>query len=132
MTVMFNKEEETKVQPEVKESKKQPKERFTIGSTGCYFEVANYIAGCDKITVERVVSLGKNPNMTLENTEGEGRSLKVMLLAPTGETKFNGFITAGDAKIELDVDEHGEAILEAWLTEEVLRAITVSELVEAW
>jgi|21_taG_2_1085346.scaffolds.fasta_scaffold06652_6 hypothetical protein len=129
MTVMFNKETE---EPAVKKDKKQPKDRFLLGSTGCYFEVANYLSGNSKITVDKVVKLGKNPKMTLENTEGEGRSLKVMLQAPTGETKFNGFVTAGDGKIELDVDEHGEDILEAWQTEEVLRAISADDLIDAW
>lgn len=118
---------------------KQPKIRFLIGSTGCYFEVADYICTSDKVTAEKAKSLGSNTSMYLEDTLGEGRSLKVMKKTDPkkdksfdGEIKFVGFVTAGDKKIELCMEEHGDMILEAWQTEEISHAINVDELVDSW
>ena len=112
--------------------KKTPKDRFTIGSTGCYFEVAEYLAGNPKIDAEAVKRLGKNPSMYLKDTEGEGRSLCVMKKTKDGEIKFNGFVTAGDKKVELWLEEHGDMILEAWKTESIVRAIDADALIDSW
>jgi len=121
------------------EKSKQPKIRFVIGSTGCYFEVADYLCTSTKITEAKAKSLGSNPSMYLEDTLGVGRSLKVMKKTDPkkngsfdGEIKFQGFITAGDKKIELCMEEHGDMILEAWKTEPIMYAIGVDELVDSW
>jgi hypothetical protein len=49
-----------------------------------------------------------------------------------GEIKFNGFVTAGDKKVELWLEEHGDMILEAWKTESIVRAIDADALIDSW
>ena len=135
MPLLDNKEPVVEHTPE----KKTPKDRFLLGSTGCYFEVAEYLAGNPKITEKSVKALGNSPAMYLADTEGEGRSLKVMKKTDPkkdksydGEIKFNGFVTAGDKKVELWLEEHGDMILDAWKTEAIVRAISADELVDSW
>ena len=131
MTVLMN--EEPKVQEESNtEPKPKFKLKFVLGASNCVFEVAEYLAKAKGITAEKVVKLGKNPKMFMKNTEGIGRSLAVYLPVSTGEVKFQGFVTNVDGKVELDVDEHGEAVLDAWQNEPVYKASNPDEIVEAW
>ena len=111
---------------------KTPRDRFILGSTECYLELAGYLSGMDVVTVEKVKSLGQNKAMYLADTDKKGRSLKVMLKTPDNETKFLGFVTAGDASISLYKDEHAEDILKAWQEEPITRAITAEEVVDLW
>ena len=135
MPLLDNKEPVVEQTPE----KKQPKQRFVLGSTGCYFEVAEYLQNNAKITEAKVKKLGCNPSMFLKDTEGEGRSLGVYKKTDPkgdgsfdGEIKFNGFVTAGDKKVELWVEEHGDKITEAWKNETIIRAISADELIDSW
>jgi hypothetical protein len=111
---------------------KTPRDRFILGSTECYFELAAYLSGNEKVTIKKVKSLGQNEAMYLADTDKKGRSLKVMIKTPDNETKFLGFVTAGDASISLYKDEHAEDILEAWKTEDITKAITADEVVDLW
>ena len=110
------------------------KDRFLLGSTGCYFEVAKKYSGNKNINPEKVRSLGNNPAMKLADTKGKGRSLKVLFTTEAGEVRFLGFVTAGDASLELDVAEHGEQILEAWQDDKelIIKAATNDELIGEW
>ena len=135
MPLLDNKEPVVEHTPE----KKTPKDRFLLGSTGCYFEVAEYLAGNPEINEKSVKALGSNSSMYLADTEGKGRSLKVMKKTDPkkdgsfdGEIKFQGFVTAGDKKIELWLEEHGDMVLDAWKTETVIRAISADELIDSW
>ena len=110
------------------------KDKYLLGSTGCYFEVAKKYSGNENINPEKVRSLGNNPAMKLADTKGKGRSLKVLFTTEAGEVRFAGFVTAGDASIELDVAEHGEQILEAWKDEKepIIKALTNDEFISEW
>ena len=129
MTVLTN--EEPKVQEE-SSTKSKFKLKFVLGASNCVFEVAEYLTKAKDITAEKVVRLGKNPKMFMKNTEGTGRSLAVYLPLSTGEVKFQGFVTNVDGNVELDLDEHGEAVLDAWQNEPVFKASNPDEIVEAW
>ena len=111
MTVLIN--DVPKVEETAKDVKGEDKICFVLGESNCRFEVAKYLSKAKGITVAKVVSLGKNPKMFMKNTEGKGRSLGVYLPVASGEIKFQGFVTNTDAKVELDLDEHGEAVLNA-------------------
>ena len=106
-------------------STKQPRDRFIIGTSGCYFESAAYLTG--KMTAVKVKDLLVNPVTQVMGTEG--KSLKVMFTTPTGEVKFTGFITAGDASIELD-EEDVPTVMKHVADEEVTKAIAAEELVD--
>ena len=130
MTVLMN--DAPRVEETAKDVKSDEKIQFVLGESNCRFEVAKYLSKAKGITVDKVISLGNNPKMFMRNTEGKGRSLGVYLPVGTGELKFQGFVTNMDGKVELDLDEHGEAVLEAWQTGKVYRASTPDEVIEAW
>lgn len=130
MTVLIN--DAPKVEETPKEIRSEEKLHFVLGESNCKFEVAKYLSRAKGITVDKVISLGKNPKMFMKNTEGKGRSLGVYLPVGSGEIKFQGFVTNIDAKVELELDEHGEAVLNAWQTQHVYKASTPDEVVEAW
>lgn len=108
-------------------NKKQiQRDRFILGASECYFEAAQYLSG--QLSVEKVVSLFNNEAMSVGETEG--KSLKVLFTTPTGEVKFVGFVTAGDASVELDVDD-AEAILSHARQEgAIVKAIDAKALVD--
>ena len=102
-------------------AQKQPKVRFVLGSSECYFEPAESLAPLvNEAAVERLL---RNPNAQVLGTEG--RSLKVLFHAPT-EIKFCGFITAGDASVELEEADFEELKDAAF---PVTRAISAEDLV---
>lgn len=100
-----------------------PRERYIIGTSECYFEVAQYLTG--KLTPEKVKALFSNEAMTIEETEG--KSLKVMFRT-ANEVKFIGFVTAGDASIELDAQDV-DKIMDHASNEPIVKAISADELV---
>lgn len=100
-----------------------PKDRFIIGSSETYFESAQYLTG--KLSAEKVKSLFSNEHTTVEETEG--KSLKVMFRTGT-EVKFIGFVTAGDASLELDSDDVAVVMNHA-TTEDIVKAIDPDSLV---
>jgi hypothetical protein len=112
---------------------KQPKDRFVYGDSGCYVEIAEYISNDPTVNVESadVIRLMNNPAMYLAETEGKGRSLKIMLDTSGHETKFVGFVTHGDAKRGLTKDDI-DPILEHTEGCTFERAISPSELVSMW
>ena len=103
----------------------QPKDRFNIGESQCYFEAANYLTG--RMDEGKVVGLLTNDNTSIAETEGEGRSLKVLFATGT-EVKFVGFITAGDGSIQLDSDDIPTIM--GQVSGGVTRAITPDQLVD--
>ena len=106
-------------------SNKTPSDRFIIGESGCYFEAAKYLT--DKLPPTKVQALFDNPSSAMAVTEG--KSLKVMFTTPTGEIKFMGFVTAGDASLELD--EEDIAIVQEHIVSGVIaKAISADELVD--
>lgn len=103
---------------------KQPRDRFIIGQSECYFESAQYLTG--KLDATKVKALFVNPETSIEVTEG--KSLKVMFHT-ANEVKFTGFVTAGDASLELD--EEDIATIRAHATsEDITKAIDVDALVD--
>ena len=103
---------------------KTPRDRFIIGTSECYFEAAQYLTG--KLDANKVKALFANPVTTVEETEG--KSLKVMFHTGT-EVKFTGFVTAGDASLELDNADVAK-IMEHATTEPITKAIAADELVD--
>jgi len=99
-----------------------PKEKYVLGNSECHYEVASYLVG--KLTVKKVVALFNNENMYLAETEG--RSLKVMFKAKE-EIKFLGFITAGDASLDLTEEDIPQILEQAHIS--IVRAISVDELI---
>ena len=108
-------------------SSKAPRDRYTIGTTETYYEVAGYLTGMPKLDSAKVTSLFNNPKMHLAETEG--KSLKVMFRTPQNELKFCGFVTAGDASQELS-KEHIDPIMEAAKTEAIVKAVSADELID--
>ena len=97
--------------------------RFTLGNSGMYYEPAQYLSA---VTIAKVVSLFKNPAMSLEETEG--KSLKVMFKTDT-EVKFCGFVTNGDASVVLDSSDI-DGVLESARTGDIKKAISGEELID--
>jgi len=102
---------------------KTPRERYVVGTSGCYFEVADYMKG--KLDASLVKKMFLNPNTSIEETRG--KSLKVMFTAEN-EVKYLGFITAGDAMLSLN-KTHIEAITQHTTEEEIYKAVNVDDLV---
>jgi hypothetical protein len=103
---------------------KAPRDRFILGNSDCYFESAQYLTGL--MPLEKVKKLFANPVTELMGTKG--KSLKVMFTTPDGEIKFMGFVTAGDATLELDV-EHIPEIMEHVTAGPILVAVSPADLV---
>lgn len=101
-----------------------PSDRFILGKSECYYEAAQYLTG--KLGPADVRKLFNNEAMSLEETEG--KSLKVMFRTGT-EVKFTGFVTAGDASLELDLGDV-DVVMQAVADGEIDKAITVDELVD--
>ena len=118
-------------------SNQQLNDRFLIGNSGLYFELASYLSGTGRVTPAKVQSLLRNQSehgeASIEPTEG--KSLKVMFtLTGTQETqvdeiKFCGFITAGDASMELDASDI-DAVMQEIANGEVVKAISADSLVD--
>ncbi len=104
---------------------KIPRDRFILGSSECYFEAAQYLTG--KLNPAKVRDLFVNPVTKVMETEG--KSLKVMFTTPSGEIKFTGFVTHGDASVELD-SEDAPIILQHATDEEIVCAVNADELVD--
>tara|TARA_R110000787_G_scaffold1815_2_gene7715 strand:- start:814 stop:1200 length:387 start_codon:yes stop_codon:yes gene_type:complete len=113
-------------------SVKPPRSKFIIGGSECVFEPAASLVG---FTAAKTQNLLSHEMSTIATTEGY--SLKVLFEVENGdenvknEIKFMGFITAVEAKHELDQDsiagikeyiEHPD--------EHIVKAITASELVD--
>ncbi len=118
-------EQNTNNAPTVEQTNKPkvPKDRFVLGGSESYFEVAQNLTG--EIKASDLDRLFINENMTIGETEG--RSLKVLFNTGT-ETRFIGFITAGDASISLD-EEDIPRIKEAVAQGTIARAIDIKKLV---
>jgi hypothetical protein len=99
-----------------------PKHRYIIGESNCYFEPATYLGD---VPVAKVISLFNNKSMELK--ESQGKSLKVMFKTDN-EIKFVGFVTAGDASIELS-DEDVSVVMQHAQSGNILKAIGADELV---
>lgn len=102
---------------------KAPRDRFIIGTSECYFEAAQYLTG--KMNATKVKSLLNHPNSVIAETGG--KSLKLNFTTPSGENKFMGFITAGDASLELDAEDIPSVVEHA--QGEITKAIDVDSLV---
>ena len=100
-----------------------PRDRFILGDSECYFEPAEYMTG--KLNATKVKSLFTNEAMSLEETQG--RSLKVHFRTDN-EVKFVGFVTAGDASIELD-SEDVPTVMQHAVNGTIVEAIKVDDLV---
>lgn len=98
------------------------RERFILGTSECYFEPADYLG---TLPDEKVVALFANPNVSLAETQG--KSLKVMFKTEN-ELKFVGFVTAGDASIDLEEDSI-EQIFEFAAAGPIVKAINADDLV---
>ena len=110
-----------------------PKDKYVLGASECSYELADYIkAGMDrkklsdKQQLDKVIRLFTS-NETMYLAETEGRSLKVMLNAK-GEIKFLGFITAGDASLDLSEQDIPQILEEA--QKSIVKAISVDELID--
>jgi len=110
-----------------------PKDKYVLGASECSYELADYIkAGMSAKKLSDQQQLAKVSNLFIKNehmylAETEGRSLKVMINAG-GEVKFLGFITAGDASIELS-EQDIEVILEE-AKKGIVKAISVDALID--
>jgi len=103
---------------------KQPRDRFILGTSECYFEAAAYMTGL--LDPAKVKALFVNEASSVAETEG--KSLKVMF--NTGnEIKFIGFVTAGDASLELD-DEDIATVIQHATTEDITVAIDANKLAD--
>lgn len=102
---------------------KPPRERYVLGTSSCYFEPADYLKG--RLDVAAVTRMFANENTSIEPCEG--KSLKVLFIAKN-EIKFLGFITAGDATMELD-ESHVEKVTEHVTKEVIVKAVDVDELI---
>ena len=100
------------------------REAYNLGDSNTKYELANNLVG--KVSLDKVKSLFCNEKMYIAQTEG--RSLKVMFATGT-EVKFLGFITAGDASIELS-EEDVPAIMAAITQGGIHKAITNDELID--
>lgn len=111
---------------------KAPRTKFIIGGSECVFEPAVSLVG---FTAAKVQNLLSHSMSTIATTEGN--SLKVLFEVENNddniknEIKFMGFITAVEAKHELDEDsiagikeyiEHPD--------EHIVKAVTAAELVD--
>ena len=105
-----------------------PKDRYTLGDSEMYFEIPKYLNSVEDIDATAVKRLFNNEKMTLEETEG--KSLKVMFRTGT-ETKFCGFVTAGDASRELD-ESDVDNVFDHARKGKIVKAISPSELVAQW
>ena len=129
MALLNNKMKETTT----KSVSKGPRDRYMIGTSECFYEPADYIKADLEPTkddprsaIEKITSLFANEKMRLSD-DCEGRSLKVMV--NTGiETKFVGFVTAGNGDLSLDKEDI-EPIMEHATTENIVKAISASNLV---
>ena len=120
MALMNNKMKETTT----KSVSKGPRDRYVLGTSECFYEPADYVK--ELMSVESVTALFKNDKMRLSD-DCEGRSLKVMF--NTGiETKFVGFVTAGNADLSLDKEDI-EPIMEHATSETIVKAISAKALV---
>ena len=130
---MITNKEAGKTEGQVKKKESSPREKYVLGTSGCYYEPADYIkelfGSTDAEKAELVTDMFANPLSTIEVTDG-GRSLKVMF-EMGNEIKYCGFITHGDAKMVL-TENHIEAITKHVTTEEIYRACTAQELVNAF
>ena len=120
MALMNNKMKETTT----KSVSKGPRDRYVLGTSECFYEPADYVK--ELMSAESVTALFKNDKMRLSD-DCEGRSLKVMF--NTGiETKFVGFVTAGNADLSLDKEDI-EPIMEHATSETIVKAISAKALV---
>jgi len=103
---------------------KAPRDRYILGTSETYFEAAQYLTG--KLTADKVKALFANEKTSVEETEG--KSLKVMFRTGT-EVKFIGFVTAGDASLELD-SEDVAVVMNHATTEDITKAIDPDRLVD--
>ena len=130
---MIANKEAGKTEGQVKKKESGPREKYVLGTSGCYYEPADYIKSLfgttDTEKAQLVTDLFANPLSTIEVTIG-GRSLKVMF-EMGNEIKYCGFITHGDGKMKL-TENHIDAITKHVTTEEIYRACTAQELVNAF
>lgn len=123
MNMLVNKQNTKNKSSASTSTSKVIRDRFIIGSSECYFEPAAYLTGrLDEAAIKR---LFLNPHSEVHPTEG--KSLKVMFKTKN-EVKFIGFVTAGDASLDLDETDIVTIVKHA-REEEIIRAVDVDELV---
>jgi len=113
-------------------SAKITRTKFIIGGSECVFEPAVSLVGFTAVKAQNLLS---HSNTTIATTEGY--SLKVLFEVENNdediknEIKFMGFITAVEAKHELDEDSI--AGIKEYIDhpdEHIIKAITAAELVD--
>jgi hypothetical protein len=131
MPLVANKPAVSKITNINQAKKSIPKDRFLLGDSQCHFESAVYLTG--RLDTKKVKALLVHPMTTIKESRGD--SLKVNFEVENNqedvanEIKFMGFITAGDASLDLNEDDI-EQVQEYILTGEIIKAVTVDELID--